>query len=337
MSENNNLNVLIFIASSLKGGAERLVVTLANELIEIEVDVTVVAYKNSAWINELSNRVTLIEIRGSESHLNLHKYIQILNVINKTNPDVVNSHGAKASAIIRRISRIKPIVHVATKHNVRKGKVFNKISNVISVSKAVAQSISHSSKVIYNGTLGLERKVPIQNKKDNFSVLAIGRLDPVKRFPDLIKCFSQLDDAFTLKIAGEGPQRKELLELIENERLDSRVKLLGQRSDIHSLMQNSWCVIVCSKSEGFSLVITEALHYANMLLSTNVGISQEILPKELLFKIDNLVQKIKTTQEDYENYQNIFKNVVNDTDGQFSTANMALAYKEYFKKIINKT
>lgn len=335
MKRNKEIKILIFIASSLKGGAENLVVSLANKLTKLNLDVTVMAYKNSEWAINLSPQVTIKKITTSESSFNPLKYYQIINIINQVKPDIVNTHGAKASSIINSIGKIKPIIQVASKHNVRKGKIFNKLSRVVSVSKTVAENINHSSKIIYNGNLEQKRKQPAKREIDNFRILAIGRLDSVKGFSELIKKFSKLDDIFTLEIAGEGPQRKELELLIRNEKLTNRVKLLGHRSDVTELMKNSWCVVVSSKNEGFSLVITEALNYANMLLSTNVGISQEILPEELIFNVQNFESKIAKLKEEYSKYQNIFEETAYRESEKFTTERMASEYKNYFTDIIN--
>ncbi len=50
------------------------------------------------------------------------------------NYDIVHTHGAKATQITYLLNKISPFIHIATKHNTRKGKIFNKVKNVISVS-----------------------------------------------------------------------------------------------------------------------------------------------------------------------------------------------------------
>ena len=66
--------------------------------------------------------------------------------------DIVHTHGAKATQITYLLNKIsKSFIHIATKHNTSKGKIFNRVENVISVSGEVAKTITHKSEVIYFG------------------------------------------------------------------------------------------------------------------------------------------------------------------------------------------
>ena len=68
----------------------------------------------------------------------------------------MHTHFAKATEIFAD-NKLMRLPHVATKHNPRKGKVFNTLENIIAVSQGVADSISVSNvKVIYNGIVPRE-------------------------------------------------------------------------------------------------------------------------------------------------------------------------------------
>ena len=94
-------------------------------------------------------------------------------------------------------------------------------------------------------------------------ICAVGRLAPVKQFDALIKRMKiitqQLPEA-RLVIVGDGPQRAELQDLIDDLGLTQQVSLLGHISnqELVSLYQSSWLLTSASHSEGWGMTITEA-------------------------------------------------------------------------------
>ena len=59
------------------------------------------------------------------------------------------SHAAKATQITYILNKFLSFVHVANNVIIRKGKIFNKVKNVISVSNEVAKTITYDSKTLY--------------------------------------------------------------------------------------------------------------------------------------------------------------------------------------------
>ena len=77
--------------------------------------------------------------------------------------------------------------------------------------------------------------------------------------------------------------------------------LLGHRRDVPSLMQEHDLVVISSLSEGFSLVILEAILFSPLLASTPVGIATEVLPDSLIlphhdfsFNLQDIIQNYTT-------------------------------------------
>lgn len=108
------------------------------------------------------------------------------------------------------------------------------------------------------------RFVPDTSRKtETPTVIAVGRLAPVKRFSLLLAVFAdvlgQIPDAH-LTIAGDGPDREELEELITNLGLERSITLAGRVSDdeLLYLYQSRWLLVSASHSEGWGMTITEA-------------------------------------------------------------------------------
>lgn len=111
-------------------------------------------------------------------------------------------------------------------------------------------------------------------------LLAIGSLLPVKGFDTLIEAVSTARRAghnWRLAIAGEGPERETLTQLIEARGVVDRVRLLGFRSDISALLRLADGFVNASHNEGLSLVLIEAMHAAAPIVSTAAGGSAEVL------------------------------------------------------------
>jgi glycosyltransferase involved in cell wall biosynthesis len=95
------------------------------------------------------------------------------------------------------------------------------------------------------------------------TLLAVGRLAPVKRFPLLLQIFAGVLQAVPdarLTIAGDGPDRELLLQEIERLHLTDSVTLAGRVTDeeLLELYQSSWLLVSASHSEGWGMTITEA-------------------------------------------------------------------------------
>lgn len=94
-------------------------------------------------------------------------------------------------------------------------------------------------------------------------VLAVGRQDRQKGYPDLVRQFDRLAATRTdvdLVIAGrEGSASADLAEALRNIRFGDRVHLLGQRDDVEALMANADAIVCASAIEGAAGALIEAM------------------------------------------------------------------------------
>lgn len=116
-------------------------------------------------------------------------------------------------------------------------------------------------RVIENG-IDLSRFGPASaGRKHGFSVLSVGRLDPQKDFATLLRAWKIVEDALPsaqLCIAGEGPERPKLEELIRSLGLKN-VRLPGFVQNISELLHNADVYVQPSAWEGFGLAVAEAM------------------------------------------------------------------------------
>ncbi len=109
-------------------------------------------------------------------------------------------------------------------------------------------------------------------------VLALGRFEPIKRFPDLVAAFARLAEAdLRLAILGEGPERAVIEATVARLGLGERVDLPGFVADPSSWYRRAACVAIASRSESFGLTAAEALSHGVAVVTTACGGPPEIL------------------------------------------------------------
>lgn len=111
-----------------------------------------------------------------------------------------------------------------------------------------------------------------------FAWLAVGRLEFPKDYPNMLRAFSRLPtDNAVLLIAGVGPQKDELQNLIQELHIADRVRLLGLRSDIPELMNAADGYVMSSRWESLPMVLLEAAATGLPIVATRVGGIDEIV------------------------------------------------------------
>lgn len=104
---------------------------------------------------------------------------------------------------------------------------------------------------------------PGGEKTNQPSIVAVGRLAPVKRFISLLEQVAvtrQRVPDVTVTIVGEGPERQKLENWIRVHDAQSWIKLSGRVSgeELRALYRSSWLITSASLTEGWGLTLTEA-------------------------------------------------------------------------------
>jgi len=209
---------------------------------------------------------------------------KLKKLIKDIDPDIIHTHGSKTSSIISSI-KTKNYKHVATIHGVKKNKkIYEKADLIIGVSDKALEGINHETICINNWWHPELKK--IQNKK-NKHALAVGRLEKVKGFDLLIASWKNIDA--NLVIIGSGKERNKLNELIEQNNLSEKVKIIDavKKEELLNYYQDASVLIISSRDEGGPRVALEALYLEIPVISTDVGHMSQILPKELLAEKNN--------------------------------------------------
>lgn len=122
-------------------------------------------------------------------------------------------------------------------------------------------------------------KIPSRPVKDIVKIknfLFLGRLEEIKGIRELLDEFSEVLKQFPktkLIIGGEGSLREYLLNFIKTRRLERRIiyKGLITRNERDNFFNLGDCLVLPSHSEGYPLVVFEALLRGKHVIATDVG------------------------------------------------------------------
>jgi len=167
--------------------------------------------------------------------------------------------------------------------------ILKRVDRIIAVSKDVEEKIHNldipPSKIINipNGIPNQEIFFNLPDKASiSYSLLFVGRLVPLKNLELLLKAVAHLKDKLpkiNLIIVGDGPLYAKLKSYAEELQILDYVRFEGgqPREKIYNYFQNADIFILPSATEGFSIVILEALAAGKPVISTKVGIAPEII------------------------------------------------------------
>ena len=246
-------------------------------------------------------------------HLGRSKYdpralFDIIKVVKSLNISLIHTHGYGADNFGRAagfLLRIPTIVHSHDEnsnypfHQYLADLLFKRFTKkTIAVSESVKESCVKKRNmsrdrifVIHNGIPINELINPeeeqIQKEKKNYNINpdakvigTVARLREEKGVKFIIKSMPKILDVFPniiLYIAGDGPLRQELENLSKDIGVGNKVIFTGFQRDIAKVLSVIDIFVASSLTEGFGLVVVEAMAMAKPIVATKVGGILEIL------------------------------------------------------------
>jgi len=259
-------NLLILVPSLEGGGAERVIIHLANNLDKEKFNLSIITVYPPAsldvshLLSEKTEVYNLNKTRVTQAVPQIYKYIRAIK------PDIVLSTlpamNLWVSLLIpflpkhiRFVARESSIPSVREKfvHPIlykllyRTG--FKRFDKIICLSEIMKNDLLENFDVPEEKMAVIWNFVDwslIQSKLENsdevaeeFDVITVGGLTKVKNHKLLLEAARQLPDDYKVGIIGEGPLRNELEGLIAEYALTEKVKLLGYKNNPYSYLRNA--------------------------------------------------------------------------------------------------
>ncbi|MFD1929262.1 glycosyltransferase [Sporosarcina siberiensis] len=303
------MKVLLLINSLQIGGAEKHVVTTANNLVNNNIEVYVCSVSNKiAQRNKLDERVTFYSL-GEDENLSLKKVWRLGSYLKKNKIDIVHSHLFLSDIynFLSSFTHYKKIKRISTEHSTssRRKKyksfgfiqrlIYRRFETIIAISNAVKihvlkwTGVSHRKLVtIHNGTeidIKPQKEIIEKYSQLTFRKVRIGTLARLEHRKDLRTSLRSIRylvyklgyTDFHYTIYGDGPQRN-MLESYANElEINDFVDFPGFQSDINEVIDDIDIHILPSIEEGFGISIIETMARGIPNVGTVTGGIPEII------------------------------------------------------------
>nr|WP_256557748.1 glycosyltransferase [Marinobacterium sedimentorum] len=325
---------MMFMGGDEEGGLEKHFVELANGLAE---RCELIAVGHGKYADRFSAQVRFHAIDLSRGRLDPRSLWRLVRLIRREVPDVVHAQASKAAQMLALLQRWLPGRKVATIHNLKTPRAFyGGFDRCICVSRNAGEHLGLSRySVIYNGVRARPASLP-PPVAGRPRVLAVGRLVEAKGFDTLINAWQAVNAE--LRIAGSGPLEASLRRQIADLGLEGRVQLLGHRSDVEDLLEQSQLTVISSRWEGFSYVFAESLLAGRAVIATDVPVANEVLHRSLIVPREDpeaLAAMVNAALLDLEGFYRRYKPYFDFARANFTLERMVDHTYELYRELLN--
>ena len=298
------MRIALLVPTMEIGGVERVFVNLAHGLHECGAEVDLVVGRAGGPMGRFVGKDA--QVFDLESDRMLKSVPRLAKYLRTREPEALiagMTHSSAAALLARALTRRKTKI-IATEHTTMSWVcahnsqlkyrlmplwshwVFNSADYVVAVSAGLTDDLSTQTgippdrfRVIYNPVISDEiyatAAAPLEHpwfqSGEPPVILAVGRLDGQKDFPMLIRAFRHIRDRrpSRLVILGEGSDRSRIENVVHELGLTEDVALPGAEPNPYRFMNRAAAFALSSESEGFGVVLVEALALGLPVVSTN--------------------------------------------------------------------
>ncbi len=117
--------------------------------------------------------------------------------------------------------------------------------------------------------------------RDAFVVLWMGRLDPVKRLDVAIRCTERLTEfPCHLLLAGDGPGRSQIENLVRRSPASRMIHLLGWQNDLAPVLSAADAFLFPSQTEGMPNAVLQAMAFGLPVVGSDIPALRELSGEE---------------------------------------------------------
>lgn len=285
------MKILFYIGNLRKGGAERVVATLSNKLVE-KNEVIIITTTDEKVEYGLNKNIKLFSLKNFDGNKNpLVKnaiYLKKLKrYIKEIDPDIILGFLPEPSY---RLLLLKPFIktpviisdrndpkveYASLKNRILMNALYKRANGFVFQTE---EARNYFSKKIQNKSVVIANPVDDRFLKTKYigekstEFINVGRLNGQKNQIFLIESFKDVIEKYPnykLLVYGDGDLKNELNTYIKNNKLNNNVKLCGNADNIENILKEKKCFILSSKYEGMPNALMEAMAVGVPCISTD--------------------------------------------------------------------
>mgnify|MGYP001216918406 CR=1 FL=1 len=294
------MNILILTTHLNKGGISRYVINLAKGL-SLQGHKVFIASSGGEWVSELRNLNIMhkdisIKTKSICSLKILFSFFALSGFIITNKIDIIHANTRVTQFLAYLLYKKSKIPYLSSFHGFYRPKKFRKLFKfsgllAIAVSKSVSCHLKEDLeidpdiiKVVYNGIdlessdQGISKRSQAGLSSDDFILGILGRISAEKGHLLAVEALSRLvpkyDNLFLL-LSGRGKHQDKLNSLIDNLKLEKKVKFID--SEAADFLKTINILLVPSEKEGFGFAVVEAFAGGVAVIGYNTGGIAEII------------------------------------------------------------
>ena len=276
------MKILHVITSLSTGGAEKLMVDLLPRFLNLghEVHLCLFNGKRTPFYEELEKSgVKIIPFSIGHGVYNISNLVRLIRLFKKEKYDIVHTHNTACQLYAAFAAVLCSVALCTTEHNTSNRRrvwkwyapidrwMYRKYKHIVCISDATERNLrdfigEYSNKIstVFNGidvenyrnAKSIER-ITVTSHPDRIIIAMIAGFRHQKDHETVIKAAHLLPDNYEVWFVGDGERRPIIEELIQKLDVEDKVKLLGIRTDVASVLKAVDIVVMCSHWEGFGL------------------------------------------------------------------------------------
>lgn len=334
------MRILHIITTCDIGGAEVQLLSLARQQVNRGHQISVLSLKGDSnlrrefedcgahILDHLENKNPLMQLLALRKVLKQSKFdlvhahlprAQLMSALAKSTADklIVTRHDAMPFyssgsgrlskflwKIVKKRSSSIIVISSAIAQRMLERKEIEKLSDVVVVHYGIEDTMSNSQ------MLPVELKL-IRNSQD-LKFVCVARFVEEKNHESLIRAFAKLKNYnanVQLFLIGYGVLEERLRKIVQELNMEDSVRFMGKRRDVNLFLNVCDVFVLPSYTEGFGLVLLEAMQAGLPILASRVDAIPEILGEKcgLMFDPKNIEDITRTlfiaTEKDFRRFQ----------------------------------
>lgn len=304
------MNILYVITGLGLGGAERVVVDLADKMSNLGHKVVIAYLTGEILVRPKNINIDIIALGLNNPSKLLQVSMKYRKLIHSFQPDVVHAHMFHANIFVRlcrlfiRVPRLICSAHSKNEGGKLRMLAYKFTHNLADITTNVSQEASESfiayKAVPDNGIMTVYNGIDLEKFQENNDIeflkkqlninknakvfIAIGRFHDAKDYPNLIRAYYNFlknnpKKITYLIIVGDGDLSliRQIKKMLDEYSLHENILLLGRRNDIAALLNLADFFVLSSKYEGLPTVVIEAMACGTFVVATDCGGCAEIM------------------------------------------------------------